>query len=129
MKRFLIFAALGPLFGFATVMALVQGLDWAIGGETPVEFGQLVLLPAAYVLGFVPAMIVAMIDHAFRDLRYRILWTTLSAYLAGFLPILTALLLGFMHGPFLLLFGMIGALPGAICSWLSGESYKGRVKA
>jgi hypothetical protein len=129
MKRFVIFAALGPLIGFVTVMALLQGLDRALGAETPFEFGQLVLLPAAYVIGFAPAMIVAVIDHAFRDLRYRVLWTTLSAYLAGFLPILTALLAGFVHGPYLLVFGLIGAVPGAICSWLSGDRSKASADA
>jgi hypothetical protein len=26
---------------------------------------------------------------------------------------------GFVHGPYVLLFGLIGAVPGAICAWLS----------
>ena len=120
-RRVLVFALLGPPIGFATgFWGLLQLLNWALGSPGTFDIAQLVLLPAAYVIGIVPALIVAQFDHAVARSRYRVLWTTLFAYLAGFLPILGALMMGFVQGLWVLPFGLIGAVPGAICSWLAG---------
>jgi hypothetical protein len=121
MRRFVIFATLGPLLGFVTVMALVQALNVAIDGSMTLQFGQTVLLPAAYVLGIVPALITASVDNALSKARYRVLWTSMFAYFAGFMPVLTALLMGFLSSWYVLLVGLVGLVPGAVCSWLSGE--------
>jgi hypothetical protein len=119
-RRVLIFALLGPFIGFATgVWGLLQLLNWALGSPSTFDIGQLVLLPVAYALGVVPALIVARFDQAVAKSRYRVLWTALFAYLAGFLPILGALMMGFVQGLWVLPFGLIGAVPGAICSWLA----------
>src|ERR1700753_1049092 len=120
-RRVLVFALLGPPIGFATgFWGLLQLLNWALGSPTGFDIGQLVLLPVAYVLGIVPALFVARVDQAVAKSRYRVLWTTLFAYLAGFLPILGALMMGFIQSLWVLPFGLIGAVPGAICSWLAG---------
>jgi hypothetical protein len=29
--------------------------------------------------------------------------------------------MGFVHGPYVVLFGLIGAVPAALCSWLAAE--------
>lgn len=120
MKRFVIFAGLGPLLGFITVTALIQGFNYALDGATTLQFGYLVLLPVAYGLGLVPALFAAWFDHAVRRTRCRIVWTSLFAYFAGFMPVFSALVLGFLNTPYVLIVGLVGLVPGAICSWLSG---------
>lgn len=44
-----------------------------------------------------------------------------AGYVFIFMPLLAALTMGFVHGPYLLLFGIIGAVPAAICSWVAGH--------
>lgn len=124
MKRFLIFALLGPPLGFITFFWGLLGLmDAALGEPSNIDPNQIVLLPLAYFLGIGPALVAAAFDHAMakRGLRWRVLWTALFSYAVGFLPIFTAIVAGFVHGPFVLVFGLVGAVPGAICSWLSGK--------
>ncbi|MBX3553630.1 MAG: hypothetical protein KIT85_02145 [Pseudolabrys sp.] len=119
MRRFLIFAILGPPLGFVT---LFWGLLGALGEPPTIDAGQIVLLPMAYALGLVPALIAAAFDEylARRGTPARILWTALLSCLTGFLPILTSVIAGNVHGPYVLAFGLVGAVPGAICAWLSG---------
>src|ERR1700761_4736976 len=120
-RRILIFALLGPPIGFATgFWGLLQLLNWALDSPGTFDIGQLVLLPVAYVIGIVPALIVARFDEAVAKSRYRVLLTYLFSYLAGFLQILGALMMGFIQSLWVLPFGLIGAVPGAICSWLAG---------
>ena len=128
MKRFLIFALLGPPLGFITLFwGLLGLLDAALGEPSNIDFHQIVLLPMAYVLGIVPALVAAAFDEtlARRGVRYRVLWTALFSYVVGFLPIFAAIVAGYVHGPFVLVFGLVGAVPGAICSWLSGKRSAG----
>jgi hypothetical protein len=91
----------------------------ATGGESTAHPGQLILLPTAYVLGIVPALATGLIDHYFRKTKLGVLYTGLTGYLLGFMPIATALVMGFLHGPFVLLFGLIGAVPALICSLIA----------
>jgi hypothetical protein len=125
MKRFLIFGLLGPALGFVTFFwLLLQVMNALLGARAMFDIHQLVLLPLAYAFGIVPALLAALVDHvlARRHASRRILWTALFSYAAGFIPILSPAFAGEMHGPYLLLFGLIGAVPGAICSWLSGAA-------
>src|SRR5258708_1802386 len=124
MRRVLIFALIGPPLGFATAFwGLLQILNWALGSPSTFDYHQVVLLPFAYVVGIVPALVVAIFDGslAARHIGYRVLWTTLFAYAAGFIPLLGAFLMGFIHSPYILLFGLVGAIPGAVCSWLATD--------
>ena len=124
MRRFLVFAALFPLLAFIVAFwGMLQIMNWALGENSTADYHQLILLPAAYVIVLLPAMLTALADDvlARRNVRYRILWTALSGYMFIFIPLLVALLTGSIHGPYLLLFGIIGAVPGAICSWLAGS--------
>jgi hypothetical protein len=75
------------------------------------------------MVGIVPALVTAAVDHALarRHVRLRILWTALFGYAAAYLILLTAWMDGSVHGPYLLAFGLVGAVPAAICSWLSGN--------
>ncbi len=125
MKRFLVFAALFPPLAFiVAIWGVLQILNWALAASSTVDYHQLILLPAAYVIVLFPAMLTALVDDvlARRNVRNRILWTALTGYVFIFAPLLAALLMGFVHGPYLMLFGVIGAVPGAICSWLAGGS-------
>jgi hypothetical protein len=38
----------------------------------------------------------------------------------SFLLLLSSLSMGFLHGPFVLMFGLLGAVPGAVCSCIAG---------
>jgi hypothetical protein len=125
MKRFLIFGLLGPALGFVTFFwVLLQAMNALLGARATFDIHQLVLLPLAYAFGIVPALLAALVDHllARRGVRGRIVWTTLFSYVAGFFPILLSMLDVTTRGWFWLLFGLIGAVPGAICSWLSGAA-------
>jgi hypothetical protein len=119
----LVFALLGPPLGMAAgffiILPLLSGLDV----HTIEPIGFLVLLPACYVLGLLPALLTGLVDALLADRGFgrgrRIAGTAAAGFLIGFLPILGAILWGFAHGPFLLLFGIIGAVPAAFCSWLA----------
>jgi len=124
MRRFLIFGLLFPPLAFVVAFwGMLQILNWALGEKSTADYHQLILLPVAYVVVLLPAMLTAAVDNvlAARNIPYRILRTTLAGYLFIFFPLLAALLTGSVHGPYLLLFGIIGAVPAAICSWLAGR--------
>ena len=124
MRRVLVFAALFPPLAFAVALwGMLQILNWALGEKSTADYHQLILLPAAYVIVLLPAMLTALVDDvlARRSIRYRILWTAFAGYMFIFAPLLVALLSGSVRCPYLLLFGIIGAVPAAICSWLAGR--------
>ena len=129
MRRFLVFGLLGPPIGLMTGMwGLVPLLNWATGGASVFAWGQLVLLPMGYVLGLIPALLTALVDEALarRGVRGRPAWTALFAFGASFVPLLTAIVMGFIGSPWLLVWGLIGAAPGFVCSMLSGPSKQQR---
>jgi hypothetical protein len=53
--------------------------------------------------------------------RFRVAWCALFGFVVSFLPLLGALSMGFLHGPYVAIFGLLGAAPTAACSWLSGN--------
>ena len=123
MTRFAVFLLLGPPLGFVTLFwGLLGALGIALGEPPAIGTGQIVLLPMAYALGIVPALAAALFDHvlARRGTRLRILWTALASFALAFIPLAASLAAGAIHGPYVLAFGLVGAVPGAICSWLSG---------
>lgn len=121
MKRVLVFGTLGPLIGFVTFMALAQALNYGLDGSYRVEPHYVVLVPLGYAIGIVPALLAAWFDYAVRNAGYRVLWTALFSYFAGFMPVMTAFLAGFIHAPYVFVVGLVALVPGAVCSWLSGE--------
>lgn len=132
MRRFLIFAALFPPLAFVVAMwGMLQVLNWALGERSTADYHQLVLLPVAYVVAILPALLAALVDEilARTKVRYRMLWTALAGYVLIYAPLLTSLSTRSVHGPYLLLFGIIGAVPAAICSWLAGRKSRGSVEA
>jgi hypothetical protein len=123
-KRFLVFALLGPPLGLVTAMwGIVPVLGWSLGDPSVFDYHQIVLLPLAYEVGLVPALLVGLFDAilAGRNVGRRVLWCGLFGFAMSFLPLLSSLAMGFLHGPFVLMFGLVGAVPGALCSWLAGK--------
>ena len=109
MKRLVIFGLLGPPVGFVVVFwVMLPLLNMALGDTDTFEFRDIVLLPASYAVGIVPALVVAAFDHVVRNVRSRILWTTLFAYGAAFIPLLGAWMMDFIQLALvlLLLFGL-----------------------
>jgi uncharacterized membrane protein YjgN (DUF898 family) len=103
---------------------IVPVLNGALGGSSVFDYHQFVLLPLAYQVGLLPALLVAAFDGwlARRGVRYRVGWSTLFGFAMSFIPLLGALSMGFLHGPFVAIFGLLGAAPAAACSWLAGKA-------
>jgi hypothetical protein len=129
MRRLLIFAALGPPIGALTgFWILLPAISLLAGDSEGVDVPQLLeaapfLIPVAYMVGLLPALLVCVADEilARRGVRRRPLWCALFGFVAAFLPLATSFAMGFLHGPFVLAFGLIGAAPGAACSWIAGR--------
>jgi hypothetical protein len=128
MKRILIFAVLGPPLGLLTgILGIVPVLNWSLGATTVFDYHQIALIPLAYMVGLVPALLAGVFDGilARRNIGYRVLWCALFGYAMSFIPLLSSLSMGFLHGPFVLMFGLLGVVPGAVCSWIVGVSSRG----
>jgi hypothetical protein len=112
MKRFLIFTVLFPPLTLVIFNApdVIMHQDFRLL--------DLVTLSLAYTFAVIPALILAWVDQAFH-----ILGTTSAGAAIAYLA---ALCVGF---PFLdyratLMVGLIGAIPAAVCSWLSDKSMR-----
>jgi hypothetical protein len=110
-KRFLIFTVLFPPLALVVFNApdVIMRHDFRLL--------DLVTLSVAYTLAVIPALILAWVDQAF----HRLAGTTIAGAAIAYLA---ALIIGF---PFLdyratLMIGLIGAIPAAVCSWLSSLS-------
>ncbi|MBL8570086.1 MAG: hypothetical protein JNK84_13530 [Phreatobacter sp.] len=118
--RLVLFGVLGPPLGLATglgVLALVGP------GQPMAGIGILVLLIPTYFLGLVPALVTALIDTvlAERGTPRRMLWTTLAGAACGFILVAAAIGYSGLIRPLWLAWGLVGAAPAAICSWLAGR--------
>jgi hypothetical protein len=127
MKRALIFLLGGPPIGAAVCwFVLLPALSW-FAGDAPFNGSMFVayvlMLSAAYMLGVIPAGLTCLLSAklARHQVGYQWAWCALFGLVVGFIPLATAFFNGFIHGPFLLAFGLVGAIPAAICSWLSGN--------
>jgi hypothetical protein len=124
MKRFLIFAAVAPPLGFIVAFwVMLQIANWLAGSPITFDVAQIMMLPTIYLVGLTPALLAAWFDHALarRNVPYRIALTALFGYAISYLPFAAAFWIGFGHGPYVLLLGLIGAVPSAVCSWLAAE--------
>jgi hypothetical protein len=124
MKRFLIFAAVAPPLGFIIAFwVMLQIANWMAGAPSTFDLRQVMMLPTIYLFGVIPALLAAWFDHllATRQMSYRIALTALFAYALSYVPLLGAFQFGFMHEPSVVLVGLIGAVPAAVCSWLATE--------
>jgi hypothetical protein len=124
MNRFLIFAAMAPPLGFVVAFwVMLQIANRLAGSPITFDVAQVMMLPTIYLVGLIPALWAAGFDQALakRNVSYRIAFTALFGYTISYLPLAVAYWVGFAHGPEVLLFGLIGAVPSAVCSWLALE--------
>ena len=128
MTRFLIFAAMAPPLGFVVAFwVMLQVANRLAGGPNTFDVAQILMLPTIYLVGLVPALLGAWCDHALarRNVPYRIALTALFGYSISYLPLAFAFRMGVALGPDVLLLGLIGAVPSALCSWLAAEGQVG----
>jgi len=124
MTRFLIFAAIAPPLGFVVAFwVMLQIANWLAGSPITFDVAQIMMLPTIYLVGLIPALWAGWFDHALarRNVSYGIALTALFGYTISYLPLAVAFWIGFGHGPCVLLFGLIGGVPSALCSWLAAE--------
>src|SRR5258707_945526 len=110
MKRFLIFTVLFPplaLVVFTAPDGFKNLLDWMV---------------MAYAIAVIPALLLAWVDWAL-SANLRVMGTAATAALSA------VLVVRFMSGgpddlwPILMV-GLVGGVPAAVCSWLSDKSMR-----
>jgi hypothetical protein len=124
MNRLLIFAAIAPPLGFVVAFwVMLQIANWLAGSPNTFDVAQTMMLPTIYLVGLIPALLAALFDHALakRNVSFRIALTALFGYAISYLPLAVAYWVEFARGPEVLLLGLIGAVPSAVCSWLAAE--------
>ena len=111
MKRFLIFGALFPplaLVVFTAPDGFKHILDWLV---------------EAYAIGIIPALLLAWVDWALSAKPFRVMGTAVTAALTS------VLVVRFISGGSddfwpVLMVGLVGGMPAAVCSWLSDKSIR-----
>jgi hypothetical protein len=127
MKRYLIFAALGPLFGgFLLLLAttVMSGyLSHASASQVEKLFAVFVTtLQYSYLFGILPALMIGAVDDILVHFR-RIGWVIRILIVGAIAFTATELLYG-SRGPDsgalqFILYGLVGFVPATISSWLS----------
>jgi hypothetical protein len=128
MKRPVIFVLLGPIIGLVIMLAVTSFLS----GRAIVPDARILIygIPLAYVFGGAPALFAAAADWYLTKVPplatfpFRPLATCCVGY--G-LTVLTGLMMfdtRFTSFQEVLTYGFVGAIPAAICSWLSGKQEK-----
>jgi hypothetical protein len=109
MKRFLIYLVLFPAIATVALYAVIYFLTGAVVDSLSG--------PAFIYLMFVgPALVVALVNWLVSRTRIPgVMATTLFAY--G----VSALAAGWAGAMYVLVFGLVGAIPAAACSWLSNR--------
>jgi hypothetical protein len=122
MKRFLIFVALGPFIAAMLVVVLFSAsfLDWL--RREDVSLLALWVFVGCYVLGIGPLLMAAVLDWWLesKDIEHRIGLCGLFGFVICTLLVMT--LAQEAHWQLIGMLGLVGAIPSAICSWLSGKS-------
>jgi hypothetical protein len=119
MIRFLLFAVLGPFLGFLVLIVLGGGF------RSHAAESFTILLPFAFLAGFIPALATAALDRMIeiwgaRSLQ-RYLLVGLVGYGAAYLLMLENLFETSPLVPFRFDWGLIGAVPAMICSWATDK--------
>jgi uncharacterized membrane protein len=99
---------------------MLQIANWATGNPGTFDVTQVTMLPTVYLVGLIPARLAAWFGHALAtaNVSYLIALTALFGYVIIYLPIIGLFWMGFAHGASML-YGLVGALPAALCSWLA----------
>jgi hypothetical protein len=117
MKRFLIFILLGPLLGYLVFVLRNASAGKMVGGFMGFVFG----VPIAYLFGLPIVLIMWVEDWFLFDkigLGIKLATSACVGYLASIAMLLLTSALH-LHLPEILTFGIVGAIPAAVCSWLA----------
>jgi hypothetical protein len=116
-KRFAIFALLGPPLGFL-VLCLMNGAIWNAGGGLVLIFALVLLSPAIYSAGLTPALICGVIDVFLERLPsyQRLILIGMAGYLLSYLPIRGSKIPLAVEA---VAYGLTGMFAAVICSWLT----------
>jgi hypothetical protein len=120
MKRFLIFVLLGPLLGYLVFLLRNVFAGRIFGGFMGVVFG----LPFAYLFG-VLIVLVMWVEDWFLSHKIGLGMKVAISACVGYLTSIAMLLLTssrHLHLPEILSFGIVGAIPAVVCSWLAGKA-------
>ncbi|MCC8983554.1 DUF5413 family protein [Bradyrhizobium acaciae] len=127
MKRYLIFAAIGPFIGgfLLLLMTTYQSGYWTEtnGGEVTKLFVVFAKsLQYNYLFGIVPSLMFAAVDDILMHVRR--ISPTLRMLLVGAVAFVGAALTYASHGSEsgavqFILYGLVGFIPGVITSWLA----------
>ena len=127
MKRILIFLLLGPIAGYAVYVLWQLSIGRTVGGVEGVLLG----LPFAYIFGVLPTLVIGFVDR-FLDERIS-LWPKVAitagvGYVASvaMMSVWAAIPMPLAQ---LLTFGSVGAVQGAVCSWLSSDAHGAEMKS
>jgi Family of unknown function (DUF5413) len=127
MKRYLIFALVGPLLGgfWLLLTTTYQAGYWADtgGGEVAKLFKVFFMtLQYSYLFGVLPALMIAAVD----DILYHVkrIGPVLRVALVGAVAFIAAELLYGSRGQDsgavqFILYGLVGLIPGTVSSWLT----------
>jgi hypothetical protein len=124
MKRFLIFLLLGPAVGFTVFELRELAAGKPIGGALGFVMG----LPFAYWFGLIPSLLMWLEDWLLEDKMG--LWPKVITSIAFGYAVSIGMMLIWTAVPIplrqILTFGIVGAVQGAVCSWLSGVKPKAK---
>ena len=130
MKRYLIFAALGPLLGGFLLLIATTYMSgyWTQTDLSEVKKLFVVFaktLQYSYLFGIVPALMLGAVDDILTHVK-RIGWRG-RLLIVGTLAFIAAELLYGSRGPDsgavqFVLYGLVGFVPGAVSSWLAHEA-------
>jgi hypothetical protein len=136
MKRYLIFALLGPLLGgFLLLLATAQMSGY--WGRSPdfAEIGKLLLvfsktLQYTYLFHIVPALMMAAVDDIF--VHFKGMGWVVRMLVVGAIGFVAAVLLYGSRGSDsgvgqLVLYGLVGFVPTTVCSWLAHKTVENKV--
>ncbi|HXO73273.1 MAG TPA: hypothetical protein VN838_30320 [Bradyrhizobium sp.] len=118
MRRILIFVALFP-----PIATLVFISPDVVTKGIPASDDLLAWLIASYPIAIIPALLMAGVDRALAEQPLRLLKTTAAG---GLMSTLVALFLWSGYAelwPLVMVF-LVGALPSAVCSWVSDKSMR-----
>jgi hypothetical protein len=118
MRRVGLFITTGPVLGFITILLLSIGVK----PRFPALHASAVFVLFAFVASPLPSVISGLVDVCLKRKNWRIWGTTCAGTASGFSEMM------YFHGSATALqmieFCIFGAIPAAVCSWLSGEKQK-----
>ena len=121
MKRFLIFLILGPLLGLLVFMLRNAFAGKIVGGFMGFVFG----LPFGYFFGL-PIVLVMWVEDWFLSdkigLGMKVATSACVGYVASIAMLLLLTSALHLQLPQIPSFGIVGAIPAAVCSWLAGTT-------